>query len=181
MSDALLCFSLDFSPFGRRPKVSASDLKVGEIKLMGCKKVRVCHVTHPLLLLLPLLLLVLHPDASIYECLDPRCHLIGAAVERVVTALPGEDTTLQVGHHSYMAAISAGDTGDVVCRTVGVGRIAGIVVLGHDVVAALLVGEGKLTLTVSYPDTVLGTAERTEEYAVVLGYMYTHKVRLKLV
>ena len=105
------------------------------------------------------LLLVLNPDAGIYECLDPRCHLIGTALERIVTALPGEDTTLQVGHHSYVAAIGAGDTGDVVGRTVGVGGIAGIVVLGYDVVAALLVGEDKLTLTMSYPDTVLGTAE----------------------
>ena len=87
------------------------------------------------------LTLVLYPETCVDEGLNPRCHLIGTALERVVTALPGEDTTLQVGHHSYVAAIGTGNTGNVVVRAVGVGRIAGVVVLGHNVVAALLVGE----------------------------------------
>ena len=70
-----------------------------------------------------LLLVVGDPVLSVYEGLDPWSHLVGLASLWIEAALPWEDSTLQVRHHSQVAAVLRGDTSDAAWRAVRVGRI----------------------------------------------------------
>ena len=82
--------------------------------------------------------------------------------------LPWEDGTLEVRHHGQMTTVGAADTSHIVVGAIGVGRIAGVVVLGNHVVSTLGLGQMELSFAVSHPDAEFRTAQRTEHHAVVL-------------
>ena len=83
----------------------------------------------------------LYPFASIHEGLNPWGNLVLTAVSGIPSALPGEDGTLQVGHHAEMTTIGRADAGNIVGGTVRISGIAVIVVLGNDIVSALSFGQ----------------------------------------
>ena len=85
--------------------------------------------------------LLLNPLASIHKCFNPWSYLIIATVSGIPGALPGEEGTLQVGHHAEMTTIGRADAGNIVGGTVRISGIAVIVVLGNDIVSALSLGQ----------------------------------------
>ena len=58
--------------------------------------------------------LALHPFAGIDKRLDPWSNLLLAAFTWIPCLLPGEDGTLQVGHHGKVTAVGRADAGHVV-------------------------------------------------------------------
>ena len=84
-------------------------------------------------------------------------------VSRVPSVLPWEDGTLQVWHHAEMTTISRADTSYVIVRSVRISGITSVVVFSDNIVLALSLRQRELTLSVSYPQTELVAAQRTEE------------------
>ena len=108
----------------------------------------------------PLLyLLVLNPLAGIDKRLYPRCHFIHTMFLGIPGTLPGEDGTLQMGHHGEMATVSRADTSHLIVGTIGVGRISCMVVLGYDMRVALSLRKSELSFSVSNPYTELAAGE----------------------
>lgn len=78
----------------------------------------------------------LAPAAGIDEGFEPGGTLVGGT--GVVGILPGEEGTLQVGHHGEMATIGGADTCGGEIGTVGVAGISIVGVFENDVVVLLL-------------------------------------------
>ena len=100
-----------------------------------------------------------YPTSCVDEGLNPRRHLIIAAVSGIPGVLPGEYGTLQVRHHAEMTTVSRADTGYVVVRTIRISGIASVVVLGNYVIRALCFWQREFSLSVSYPQTELVAAQ----------------------
>ena len=99
---------------------------------------------------------LLYPLASIYECFVPWGYLVGeATLLWIVTALPWELCALRVWHDGEVTAVLACQCSHVVCRTVRVGWILSVVVLGNDVVFTLCQWQVELTFSVCHPATYL--------------------------
>ena len=82
-----------------------------------------------------------YPTSCVDEGLNPRRHLIIAAVSGIPGVLPGEYGTLQVRHHAEMTTIGRADTCHIVVRTIRISGIASVVVLSNHVVSTLSLGQ----------------------------------------
>ena len=98
-----------------------------------------------------------------FTCIDksfyPGGDLVVTAVGGIVGLLPGEDGTLKVGHHGEVATVGRADARHVVGGAIGIGRIAGVVVLSDDVVVSLRAGQAEVPLAVGHPDAKFAAAE----------------------
>ena len=118
------------------------------------KKVATISTAATLIIFKTILLLVfLYPLLCIHKRFNPWGYLIVLAVGRIPGVLPGEESTLQVRHHTEMTTVGRADTCHVVVGSVRIGGITGVIVLGNHVVAALWLRQMELTLTVSHPKT----------------------------
>ena len=71
----------------------------------------------------------------VHKGFDPRGDFIVFAVAGIISPLPREDGPFEVGHHGQVATVGRGNTGHGTGRTVGVGRIGIVAVLGHHIVS----------------------------------------------
>ena len=108
--------------------------------------------------------MIFHPLPCIHEGFYPRSDLVGLAVGRIVGLLPREDGTFQVWHHGEMATISRCDACHVVVGTVGVARIARVVVFCYDMVVLLCLWKTEVAFSVCHPETEFAAAEGAEHY-----------------
>lgn len=123
--------------------------------------------------------MLLTPATGVGEGFEPRRTLgLGAGI---VGILPGEEGTLQVGHHGQMATVRGADAGGGEVGAVGAAGVLVVGVAEDDVVIGLGAGEGELALAVGHPDAEFAAGERTEHHAGVLGDGDAEELRLKLV
>ena len=94
----------------------------------------------------------LYPFPCIDKRLHPRGDLVVLAVSGIMCLLPREDSTLQVWHHSQMTSVAADQPSHVVVAAVGIGGIAVLVILCHDIVGVLVVGQIEIAFSVSSHD-----------------------------
>ena len=86
-----------------------------------------------------LFLMLLHPFTGIHKGLYPGCNLIGQyALCGVIGTLPGQEGTLQMGHHSQMSAIGTGNACCVEGVYIVIGRIVLLGIVEEDDVWLLL-------------------------------------------
>lgn len=100
-----------------------------------------------------LFLVFLNPLACIDECFNPRCNFVGTVRLGIETALPWEDGTLKVRHHSQMTTVGRSNSGNSAWRAVGVGGIGLVGVLSYNIILISRFGQIELALSVSNPDT----------------------------
>ena len=86
-----------------------------------------------------------------------------------------------MGHHRHVTTVCAGNTGYVVVRTIGVGRIALVGVFEHHVVVAFGLGKLEFTFAVCNPDAKTIARKTLEEYAAVGLHRNAYETAFKLV
>ena len=122
-----------------------------------------------------------YPLTGIDKGFEPWGAVFAATFSRVEWVLPREESTLQVGHHRHVTTVCAGNTGYVVVRTIGVGRIALVGVFEHHIVVAFGLGKLELTFSVRNPDAQTIARETLEEYAAIGLNGDTYEAAFKLV
>ena len=110
----------------------------------------------------------LNPFAGIDKRLNPWSNLLLAAFTWIPCLLPGEDRTLQVGHHGKVTTVCRADTCYIIVRAVRVTRIFSVVVFCDDIVLVFCLREVEPALAVCHPDAEFVAAQRTEHHTVVL-------------
>ena len=126
-------------------------------------------------------MMAFYPLAGIDEGFEPRGAVFAATFSRIVRILPREEGAFQVGHHRHVTTVCAGNTGYVVVRTIGLGRIALVGVFEHHVVVAFGLGQLEFSFAVCNPDAKTIARKTLEEYAAVGLHRNAYETAFKLV